>query len=100
MSDKNIFITINHLDDYNGLSNLKVGDNLTLIKDKDNPYDDEAIAIYNKDEIKVGYVANSVDTVARGTYSAGRLYDHIKDRYMCEVVFIVNDILLAIIKDK
>ena len=100
MSDKNIFITINHLDDYNGLSNLKVGDNLSLIKDKDNPYDDEAIAIYNKDEIKVGYVANSVDTVARGTYSAGRLYDRIKDRCLCEVVFIVNDILLAMIKDK
>ena len=31
--NEEIYITINHLDDFNGLSNIKVGDTLTLIKD-------------------------------------------------------------------
>lgn len=96
--DECIYITINHLDDFNGLSNIKVGDTLTLIKDLDNPYDDEAIAVYNKDEIKVGYVANSVDTVARGTYSAGRVYEIIIEDISCKVLFIINDCIIANIK--
>lgn len=74
-----IFITINHLDDFNGLSNIKVNDNITLIKDLDNPYDDEAIAVFDHNNIKVGYVANSVYSVIRGTYSSGRIYDKVKD---------------------
>jgi len=96
MNEKEIFITINHLDEYNGLSNIKVGDTLTLKKDLDNPYDDEAIAVYNLDDIKVGYVANSVCTVARGTYSAGRIYDKLNDN-KCIVKFIINDSVIALI---
>ena len=99
MKADQIYITINHLDEYNGLSNIKVGDTLILNKDLENYYDDEAIAVYSKDDIKIGYVANSVETVARGTYSAGRLYDHITDRCICEVVFIVNEVMLATIKE-
>ena len=98
MNNKQIFITINHLDEYNGLSNIKVGDTLTLKKDLDNPYDDEAIAIYNKDDIKVGYVANSVDTVARGTYSAGRIYDQIIENDECRVCFILNESIIGNLK--
>jgi hypothetical protein len=95
MNNNQIFITINHLDEYNGLSNIKVGDTLTLKKDLDNPYDDEAIAVYNLEDIKVGYVANSVCTVARGTYSAGRIYDKIKDNESFLVRFIGNDFMIA-----
>ena len=95
MNDDHIFITINHLDDFNGLSNIKVGDSLTLIKDLDNPYDDEAIAVYDKDNTKVGYVANSTDTVARGTYSAGRIYDKINNQTKCDVSFIIQDCLIS-----
>ena len=95
MHDKQIYITINHLDDYNGLSNIKVGDTLTLIKDLDNPYDDEAIAVYNKDEVKVGYVANSVDTVARGTFSGGRIYEKISIDDKCCVTFIISECIIA-----
>lgn len=94
--NEEIYITINHLDEFNGLSNIKVGDTLTLIKDLDNPYDDEAIAVYDKDDIKIGYVANSVDTVARGTYSAGRLYDQLNNN-KCTVKFILNDSVIALI---
>ncbi len=35
----------------------------------------------------VGYVANSPDTVAGGTMSAGRIYDHVKKRFFARVMF-------------
>lgn len=90
-----IFITINHLDDFNGLSNIKVNDTLTLIKDLDNPYDDEAIAVFDNNNTKVGYVANSVYSVIRGTYSSGRIYDKVKDNESFLVRFIGNDFIIA-----
>ena len=95
MKTDQIYITINHLTDYYGLSNIRVGDDLTLRKDQDNQYDDEAIAVYNKDDIKIGYVANSTDTVARGTYSAGRIYDVLIQDHSCNVCFIINDVLIG-----
>ncbi len=89
MEDESIYITINHIDDFCAVNNLKVGDELTLKKEPDNYYDDEAIAAYDKSNVKVGYVANSVSTVARGTYSAGRLYDRIGNETGCIVRFIL-----------
>ena len=93
---KQIFVTINHLDEFNGLSNIKVGDILSLKKDIDNPYDDEAIAVYDDNDIKIGFIANSVCTVARGTYSAGRIYDKLNNN-KCIVKFIINDSVIALI---
>ncbi len=87
--DEKICITINHLDESESLMYLKISDILTLKKDKNNQYDDEAIAVYTKDNYKCGYVANSVHSVARGTYSAGRVYDHIEDEAKCTIRFIL-----------
>lgn len=92
---KEIYITINHLEDFCGLSNIKVDDVLVLKKDHDNYYDDEAIAIYNLNDIKVGYVANSVRTVARGCQSSGRIYDQFDETIQCKVMFIINDSIIA-----
>ena len=58
-----------------------------LKKDYENPYDDEAIAAYRNGS-KVGYVANSVSTVCRGTYSAGRIYDRFDKEAECVVRFV------------
>ncbi len=98
--NESIYITINHLDDFMPVMNLKVGDTLTLKKEPDNIYDDEAIAAYTKDNFKCGYVANSVGTVARGTYSSGRLYDRICSKTECRVRFILveKDRVIAEIK--
>ena len=95
--DKQIFITINHLGDFESLLFLKVSDTLVLKKDKNNQFDDEAIAVYSKDNCKCGYVANSVHSVARGTQSAGRIYDLIEDGQECLVRFIIVEegILIA-----
>ena len=77
--DKKICVTINHLDDFESQLFLKTGDILILKKDRNNQYDDEAIITYSMNGYKCGYVANSVHSVARGTYSAGRIYDLIED---------------------
>lgn len=74
-----------------------VGNILTLVKEPDNNYDTEAIAVKLDDE-KVGYVANSTNTVVKGTMSAGRLYDKINDLQPAEVILIdKNNILSKII---
>lgn len=82
-----MFITINHIDDYCAVLDCLPGMTLTLRKDYENPYDDEAIAAY-KNGSKVGYVANSVSTVCRGTYSAGRLYDVFNKEIRSTVKFV------------
>ena len=94
-NDKSIYITINHLDEFMATMTLRVGDVLTLKKDPDNIYDDEAILVYDKNNCKVGYVANSVSSVARGTYSAGRIYDIFDVEQRSTVCFITDDEAIA-----
>ena len=43
MQNDSIYITVNHLDDFNATYIFKPGELLTLKKDPDNYYDDEAI---------------------------------------------------------
>lgn len=102
MQNNSIYITVNHLDDFNSTYMFRPGDILTLKKDPDNCYDDEAIVAYNKHGCKCGYVANSVSTVARGTYSAGRAYDKISEHAGCVVHFITEECIIAevIIKEE
>ena len=91
MQNKDVYITLNHMDlfiDDPGF--FQVGEELTLKKDKNNEYDDEAI-VACKENTKSAYVANSVSTVARGTYSAGRLYDLIEDEANCIIRFILAE---------
>ena len=91
------YITVNHLDDFSrfGYTRFRVGEQLVLKKDHDNCYDDEAIQVNDRSGSKVGYVANSVSSVARGTYSAGRIYDQIEEETECIVRFITEDILIV-----
>ena len=95
MSNDKIYVTINHLDNYGGAKTFRVNDELMLMRDTDNPFDDEAIAVYNRHNIKCGYVANSVYSVARGTCSAGRVYERINDGTGCIIRFITEDSLIA-----
>ena len=88
-SHESIYVTVNHLDEFMPVMNLKVGDILTLKKDPDNEYDDEAIAVYTKENYKCGYVANSVYSVARGTFSAGRAYNLFEECCDCTIMFII-----------
>ncbi|MGM9986276.1 MAG: HIRAN domain-containing protein, partial [Bacillaceae bacterium] len=69
------FVSVVGLKHYFGSGICKVGQKLKLKKDRDNEYDDEAIMVELESIGKIGYVANSPHTVAKGTRSAGRIYD-------------------------
>ena len=83
-----LFITITRINDYIGVEMLRTGMELLMKKDTNNPYDDEAIHVYTNRNVKVGFVANSVCSVIRGTHSAGYVYQKIDDKTKCKVFFI------------
>ena len=94
------FVTITGIDHYYGKRPFKVGRIFQLIKDRKNQYDGEAIMAYLPFIEKIGYVANSVDTVYRGTLSAGRLYDKMGDYAFAKVMFITHSSVIAVVLDK
>lgn len=71
-----------------------------LVKEPDNEYDDETIAVEMRHVGRMGYVANSVHTVIRGTMSAGRIYDKIGDEAYGEVKFYSKNMTIAKILDE
>ena len=94
------FVTITGIDHYYGKKPFKIGRIFQLIKDRRNQYDGEAIMAYLPFIEKIGYVANSVDTVYRGTLSAGRLYDKMGDYAFAKVMFITHTSVIAVVLDK
>ena len=81
---------------------VDVGDYVVLSKDHENELDDEAIVAKKinvlTDEVldeRVMLVANSVETVIRGTKSAGRIYDKFDNYARAQVVFKVQDNVIA-----
>lgn len=76
---------------YYGNKPLKVGFPVQLLKEPDNEYDAEAIAVYVMPLGKVGYVANSTHTVPRGCCSAGRIYDTIGNCAYGMIRFVFQD---------
>lgn len=90
-----MFITITGFQNYFGKKPFKVGSILKLSKEPDNKYDDEAIAVLMRHAGKIGYVANNVNTVARGTMSAGRIYDKIINEDYAIVKFITSNEIIA-----
>ncbi|MFY9613036.1 MAG: HIRAN domain-containing protein [Tissierellaceae bacterium] len=93
------YISIVGIDYYFGADVFSIGQKLTIKKDYDNKYDGEAIVVELDSVGKVGYVANSTHTVARGTHSAGRIYDTFEDTTSCEVLFILKDTVIAKLLD-
>ena len=95
MNNKELYTTIVGLKNYEGNKVFKIGSIVRLVKEPDNDYDLEAIACENKYIGKTGYIANSTQTVTKGTMSAGRIYDKIGDISYCEVKFVSNDSVIA-----
>ena len=84
---KEKYITITGFKNYNGLFPFKIGYLVRCEKDTDNPYDSEAIKCTMPMLGVVGYVANSSNTVAGGTMSAGRIYDKVDKKFYVRVLF-------------
>jgi len=85
------YVTVTGIKYYEMGKNISVGDTVIFLKDVKNNYDDEAIAVFSHDKEKIGYVANSTRTVARGTFSAGRLYDKFDYYTVGAIRFILKD---------
>ena len=89
------YITVTRIEEYLGMEYFRPGMELFLKKDHDNPYDDEAIAVYAANHCKCGYVANSVCSVCRGTHSAGYIQHLIGEESSCSVRFVSDSFLIA-----
>lgn len=58
--------------DENILKGIKIGDSLTLIREK-NKYDSNDVAIYNKDNEKLGYIPEEDNIIFSRLMDAGKL---------------------------
>lgn len=94
------FVTITGLNHYYGKKPFEIGRIIRLIKEPDNEYDKEAIATFLPFIDKIGYVANSTNTVYDGTISAGRLYDKIEDYAYGKVMFVTHSSAIVLVLDK
>lgn len=94
------FVTITGLNHYYGKKPYEIGRIIKLIKEPDNEYDKEAIAAFLPFIDKIGYVANSTNTVYDGTISAGRLYDKIEDYAYGRVMFVTHSSAIVLVLDK
>ena len=96
---KEKYITITGMNHYYGLKPFSVGKKVKCIKEKDNPYDNEAIKVVIKDIGTVGYIANTPYTAATGTMSAGRIYEKVKKKFTAEVMFITSSKVICRVAD-
>lgn len=94
---ENIFITITGHKHYLGLKPYKVGRIVKIVKDVENEHDEDAIRVELPFIDTIGYVANSVNTVFAGTYSAGKLYDKIGDYAYAQVMFVTHSSVIALV---
>lgn len=85
MSDH--YVTITGFKHYYDLTPFKIGNLIRCSKDPQNVHDGEAIRCSLPMIGTVGYLANSPSTVAGGTRSAGRIYDHVPDKFYVRVCF-------------
>ena len=88
-------IVITGIDHYYGATFFYVGQRLKIRKDPDNRFDSEAIEVLGADGNRCGYVANSVSTVGRGAWSAGRIYDTFDQEQEVIVRFIIRNIVIV-----
>lgn len=94
------YVTITGINHYYGKKPFEIGRIIKLVKEPENEYDDEAISANLPFIDKIGYVANSTNTVYDGTISAGRLYDKISDYTYGKIMFITHTSAIALVLNK
>ena len=96
---KEISLTITGMRHYYGNGIIHVGDILRCKKEPENAYDAEAIQVLLPVYGKVGYIANSPYTVAKGTLSAGRAYDPGKNKFYVRVLYICTNQIICKVEE-
>lgn len=97
---KKMYVTVTGIKNYSGVRPFTIGALLLAVKEPENAYDSEAIAVYDRYCDKVGYIANSVNTKANGTMSAGRIYDKCGRIMMIAVRFATRSEAICEVIDK
>ena len=87
--DKSELFTITGIHFYKNDVNLAPDMPLRLVKEPDNEFDRDAIAVYSQDE-KIGYVANKEHTKSELTSSASQLQDKIDDVAQASYLFYLD----------
>lgn len=85
--DNSLYVTVTGFAHYYHKKPFEIGNVLVCKKDPSNKYDSEAIIVSLPIIGNVGYLANSVQNVAGGTMSAGRIYDKVDDMFYIRVCF-------------
>ena len=96
---KEINLTITGMRHYYGNGIIHVGDIFRCKKEPENAYDAEAIQVLLPVYGKVGYIANSPYTVAKGTLSAGRAYDQVKKKFYVRVLYICTNQIICKVEE-
>ena len=97
---KKINFTLTGTNYYHGKEFLKSGMKVKLVKEPENPYDAEAIRVEMEPLSKIGYVANSTNTVIGDSWSAGRIYDRIRKEADAKVVLVTEHGVLCRVCNK
>lgn len=92
------YVTITGLSHFFGVAPFRVGQKLLLVKEPGNQYDHEAICARLPGLGKVGYVANSINTVLGECYSAGRLYDKFGQSATAKVKYVLPNAVVCKVK--
>ena len=87
MMKESLYFSISGIKNYFGIEPFVIGSLFYCEKEPNNKYDQEAIRAVLPLIGVVGYVANSSGTVVKGTFSAGRLYDKVPNRFFGRVMF-------------
>ncbi len=87
---KKRFVTVVGGKHYLGAEVFSPGQVLICKKEPQNPHDAEAVWVGVSPSCQAGYLANSPYTVAKGTMSAGRLYDQVSDIFRVQVLFVAG----------
>lgn len=97
---KKVFITVTGTKFYFGQEFLEKGMSITLKKEPDNEYDKEAIKAEMDGLGQIGHVANSVSTVLGESMSAGRLYDRIGETAEAEVLYVLPQGVVCVVREQ
>ena len=84
-SEFDAYITITGFRHYFVYGKVDEGFEVVLVREFGNIHDEYAIAVYSKGE-KIGYVANSPDTVRKGSMSARQLTEQMKNNLKAEII--------------
>lgn len=94
---KPLYVTITGTNYCYGMKPFEIGRIFKIVKEKDNEHDQEAVRAELPYIGKIGYVANSPYTVAKGTISAGRLYEQIDEYAYAQVLFVTSTKVICLV---